>query len=125
MDALGILVHELCHAADNNAHGHDKPFAAMATAVGLVGKPTHTTPGGELSLKLAGIATRLGRYPHSALLPDSGDGKKKQTTRMLKVQCPECGYTVRTTAQWLSTGLPVCPCGETMLAEPPTEDEPQ
>lgn len=122
-DALAILVHELCHASDANKHGHAAEFAELAYAVGLVGKPTETTAGGELAMKLATIATRLGKYPHSALLADSGDGKKKQTTRMVKVWCPECGYTVRTTRQWISTGLPACPCGTWMVTEPATETE--
>jgi hypothetical protein len=120
MDALGVLVHELCHASDGNKHGHDREFAALAYAVGLTGKPTETTCGGELQLKLAGIVKRLGRYPHSALLPDSGDGKKKQGTRMVKVICPEtdtecAGYTVRTTAKWLELGTPACPQGHEMV----------
>lgn len=123
MDALGILVHELCHAADANKNGHAKPFADLAYAVGLVGKPTETTVGGELQMKLAGIAKRLGKYPHSALLPDMGDGKKKQTTRMVKVECPDCGYVVRTTSKWIAVGLPECPCGARMVAEAPDDDD--
>lgn len=39
---------------------------------------------------------------------------KKQSTRMLKVICPGCGYTVRTTQKWIDIGLPTCPCGEEM-----------
>lgn len=30
------------------------------------------------------------------------------------VECPECGYTVRTTARWIAEGLPTCPCGAGM-----------
>jgi hypothetical protein len=38
-------------------------------------------------------------------------------TRLIKVACPQCGYTVRTTRQWIETGLPVCgPC-ETPMEE--------
>jgi hypothetical protein len=37
-----------------------------------------------------------------------------QGTRMLKVECPDCGYTLRTTRKWLDTGLPSCPAGNEM-----------
>ena len=33
----------------------------------------------------------------------------KQTTRMLKCECPACGYTVRTTRKWLDIAVPTCP----------------
>lgn len=37
------------------------------------------------------------------------EAPKKQTTRMLKCECPQCGYTVRTTRKWLDVAVPVCP----------------
>jgi hypothetical protein len=36
---------------------------------------------------------------------------KKQSTRMLKLECDECGYVVRTTQKWINVGVPVCHCG--------------
>lgn len=33
----------------------------------------------------------------------------KQTTRMLKVACGECGYTARVSSKWLEVGPPHCP----------------
>jgi hypothetical protein len=87
-------------------------FRGKATAIGLVGKMTATTVGEELLPKLTAIAERLGDYPHSVLKPS---GKEKvQTTRMLKLECPEDGYIVRTTAKWLDVGYPSCPCGTEM-----------
>ena len=39
------------------------------------------------------------------------EGKRKQSTRMLKCQCGFCGYTIRTTRTWLDEhGPPLCPC---------------
>jgi hypothetical protein len=38
-------------------------------------------------------------------------GMPHQTTRMLKLACGGCGYTVRTTEKWLKTGVPTCHCG--------------
>jgi hypothetical protein len=34
--------------------------------------------------------------------------KVKQSTRMIRCQCPTCGYTLRTTRQWLTKSVPVC-----------------
>lgn len=33
----------------------------------------------------------------------------KQTTRLKKAECSQCGYTVRVTAKWLEFGPPGCP----------------
>jgi hypothetical protein len=40
-----------------------------------------------------------------------------QTTRLRKVSCPECGYTIRMARSWMSVGLPSCPCGSEMRPE--------
>jgi hypothetical protein len=115
---LGVLVHELIHAWDNGESGHKgnvakgTGFRGKATAIGLTGKMTATTVGTELMPKLTAIAEKIGDYPHSPLSPS---GKEKvQTTRMLKLECPEDGYIVRTTAKWLDMGYPICPCGTEM-----------
>ena len=39
----------------------------------------------------------IGKYPHQELT----DSKKKQTTRLIKVACDSCGYTVRISRKWL------------------------
>ncbi|QMP19191.1 hypothetical protein [Pseudomonas phage Persinger] len=33
----------------------------------------------------------------------------KQTTRLKKAECSQCGYTVRVTSKWLEVGPPHCP----------------
>lgn len=41
-------------------------------------------------------------------------------TRLLKVYCPSCGYTVRVTKRWLDKAVPVCPvCHITMTEGTP------
>ena len=102
------LLHEMVHAAVGTECGHKGTFVACAKKLGFT-KPWKSTPAsGELKAQLAGLLP--GDYPHAALdsLPD---GKKKQSTRMVKVVCAECGYTARTTRKWLDdAGAPMCPC---------------
>src|SRR5919109_3178501 len=73
------------------------------------------------------LLPQLGQYPHGAitgsgeiLVPPTEPGDKpvilrhddrpkKQSTRLLKAECPECGYTIRLTKRWAALGLPSCP----------------
>jgi hypothetical protein len=134
---LDILLHELIHAADDCEHGHKGAFAEAATRLGLTGKMTATVASVELAAEMMCLAETLGEYPHGALTAatlmrtkqpvpagpggEGGDGgrissgPKPQGTRMLKLVCPEDGYTVRTTAKWLAVGYPSCPCGAELI----------
>ena len=108
-----VLVHELVHHAVGVEAGHKGPFRTLALAVGLTGPMRATSAGPELERRLHALAEELGPYPHAAL--HGGDGRKKQTTRMLKVACAECGCIVRMTRQWLDeVGAPTCACGGDM-----------
>ncbi|WP_344580493.1 hypothetical protein [Nonomuraea roseoviolacea] len=68
---LDVLLHELCHAADDCRSGHKGPFAEAATALGLVGPMTATKAGEDLALELKHLAAELGEYPHGQLQPNS------------------------------------------------------
>lgn len=107
---LDVLLHELVHAVMPEGEGHGRRFAKAAKALGLEGKPTHTVAGDELKARLAKVVEKLGEIPHSALDPKTL--RKPQTTRMIKAECQECGYVIRTTQKWLDVGLPTCCCGE-------------
>src|SRR5574343_787851 len=118
LTVASILSHELVHACLGPGHGHGPEFKRLAVAIGLVGKMTATAAGPELAAHLATLCQAIGPYPHAELREGpTADRPKKQGTRMLKVECPSCGYTVRTTAKWLSVGLPTCPCGCEMQAD--------
>ena len=43
------------------------------------------------------------------------------TTRLRKIKCESCGYTVRVTRSWMSVGMPVCPCGCSLSPEAPAD----
>jgi hypothetical protein len=116
LDVLGVLVHEVIHAVvqvDTPDAGHRGPFVAAAKGIGLTGPWTATSVGPELLPVLEGISARLGEYPHVKINPSVQ--APVQTTRMLKVQCPVCEYTVRTTQKWLDAGNPSCPDGDEMF----------
>jgi SprT-like family. len=115
-----VLAHELVHATVGAGHGHGKVFRKCAVAIGLTGKMTATvaTPEFEKWIK-ANILKVLGIFPHGKLNTAMAP-TKKQSTRMLKCVCGECGYTARTTAKWLNdVGAPLCPCNsEPMEVKP-------
>jgi hypothetical protein len=123
MRVLDILVHECCHAGAGNECGHKGNFKKLAKAMGLVGKMTATEGGDAFKRDAAPILDELGAYPHAAL--DARVGRKKQTTRMLKCECAECGYTVRISQKWLDdVGAPHCPDhGEMAQGSGKDEDE--
>ncbi|WP_144722226.1 SprT family zinc-dependent metalloprotease [Cellulosimicrobium sp. TH-20] len=114
---LDVLAHELVHVLDENKSGHRGRFAKVAKALGLEGPMTATVAGEALRGDLeALVADDLGAYPHAALTAGAqgADGPKKQTTRMLKLEAPCCGYVARTTRKWIEVGVPSCPCGNLM-----------
>ena len=110
VDVLAILVHELVHAAVGLEHGHKGAFKRVAIALGLEGKMTSTKAGAALTDRLNAIVTKLGAYPHAAL-NTALSGRKKQSTRMIKLTCDDCGWTCRTAQKNVDAGLPICHCG--------------
>lgn len=116
-DVLPVLLHELAHVvAGGSKVSHTGPFVKIVRAVGLEGKPTSTTAGPELLVRLNTMVTDIiGDYPHASLVVPANDSK--QTTRMLKAKCPVCDCVYRITRKWLEEagGTLVCPmpdCGE-------------
>jgi len=101
---LGILAHELCHAATGK--GHRGEFSRMARELNLEGPLNATVVGQDFKATISPMIKRLGDYPHAKLDVSKAT---KQSTRMLKCVCPVCSYTVRTTGKWLAVGLPRCP----------------
>lgn len=111
--AVGILIHELCHATVGNDQGHNNVFKRCAVAVGLKGKMTATTETEELQATIKEWLEVMGEYPHAKL----NANMSKQSTRMYKVECRSvsCGYTMRISSKWLKLAVPECPaCYSTM-----------
>ena len=89
------------------ACGHKGDFVTGMKDIGLTGKPTVAHANPELLVKLEGISDQLGAYPHSRL---DTTGRKKQSTRMIKCQCPDpdCGMVGRFSRGALKNGPPHC-----------------
>lgn len=124
VEVAGVVAHELCHAYLQSAFpeencGHGKKFKKLATALGLTGKMRSTVPGEAFKRFLQPLLATIGEYPHGALgrmMP----ARKVQSTRLKKVYCSSCDYTMRVTQKWIETAIPKCPspdcelCGEEM-----------
>jgi len=122
MGVLDTLVHEGVHAAVGLECGHKGAFKKLATKLGLEGKMTSTHAGEQLLAEIKAWASQLGDYPH-AKLDLTKSPRKKQSTRMIKCECGQCGFTVRTTKKWLDdVGAPHCPKHGEMKVELPDED---
>lgn len=107
-DVCGTLIHELQHAAVGTEHAHKGPFVTLNRQMGFLGKPTSSAEKSpELLAWIEELLVELGPFPHAAMV--LGEKVTKQATYMLKLTCPGCQYSVRTTAKMLAIALPICP----------------
>lgn len=117
-DSIAIvttLIHELIHAIDDCSSGHHGEFIRIARGVGLVPKWTQSNAGDDLTEQIVSLLAEIGLIPTGAIHGGAAaDAPPKQKTRMLKLSCTLCEYTVRTTQKWIDVGLPTCPCGGEM-----------
>ncbi len=131
-EVLGVLVHELLHAALPLDAGHGKLYKEGAAKIGLTGPMRHAMPNALLAGKLEAVAADLGPLPHAKLNIERGrdnrgaiDRPKKQKARLLKAACGAegCGYTVRITAKWVAdVGPPHCPKHGAMALDAPASN---
>lgn len=140
MEIAAILCHELIHAAVGLQEGHKGEFAVMMGKLGLLRPYTMSKPGPKFIAWVQPKLDQLGPIPHAALrfsrvkgtpAPVEGDteeatdesekpssnAKKKQSTRMLKACCEECGYTVRLSKKWALELGAECPAHGKMEVE--------
>jgi len=83
--------------------------------MGFEGKLTATFAGTELLERCAGWEKELGEYPH-AKLDSLKRPVKKQTTRMVKMECKDCGYVARASRKHLEeTGACICQCNKQVM----------
>lgn len=108
-DVLAQVVGALAHALPGAMSPTSQAYAEACADMGLspVGDSWRKViPSEDFSDLFDEVIESLGEYPHAALLAGT---RKVQSTRMLKAQCPKCGYTVRLSGKWAAVGLPLCP----------------
>jgi hypothetical protein len=109
---LDVLAHEMTHAVVGTDAGHRKPFKQCALKIGLQGPMRATTASPEFAVWAEALMQRIGPYP-AGFLTDT----PKQGTRMLKCECPTCGYIARVSQRWLGlAGPPICPTDNVRMA---------
>ena len=114
MEVAGVVAHEVCHAYLQSSFpeedcGHGKKFRRLATSIGLTGKMRSTIPGESFKRFLQPVLDAAGEYPHGALAGAESSKRKVQSTRLKKVHCPSCDYTMRVTQKWIDTAIPKSP----------------
>jgi hypothetical protein len=110
---VAVLMHELAHAIDDCKSGHKAGFVKIAKQIGCIGKPTQMEPPVEVASAIAAVViAKHGEFPHSTLDLSS---RKKQSTRMLKLECNACGAVWRMAAKH-AINVTACPCCQTEMA---------
>lgn len=125
LTAAETLLHELVHAAVGVEEKHGPVFRQVAMALGFLSPMKSTPASDELKDRLNQVIAEVGAYPHAAM---DFTKRKRDGTRLIKAVCPHCGYNVRVTNMWSSTGAPVCPNHLTVMilvgAPPPEPTRP-
>ena len=110
IQVAAILAHELAHVVAGPEAKHGKDVKRIIRPLGLEGKACATVPGEGFKQLIAPIIKTAGDYPHATLAANGTSTRgPKQSTRMIKVHCEECGYTLRATRTWLTIAVPMCP----------------
>lgn len=105
---MDCIAHELIHAVDNLKSGHRNFFARIARKIGLEGPFTATHAGDQLRRSLEEYSALLGDFPHHKMNIDKGH--KKAATRMIKVECSDCGFHFRTSQAQINRMSHVAEC---------------
>jgi predicted RNA-binding Zn-ribbon protein involved in translation (DUF1610 family) len=120
------LTHELIHAAVGLDKGHKGPFARVAVSLGLGGRMTATEAQEAWYTWALPIINELGPMPYGKITGGISSARKKQTTALLKYECPMCGFLARITAKH-TQGLAYlrCPspdCDGELMHDAPSEE---
>ena len=116
-----VLTHELIHAAVGIAEGHGQAFRRVALSLGLGGSMTATVAQAGWYEWAMPIIESLGPLPYAALHGGFNTGRPKQSTSLLKVECPACGWLARVTAKHIDKyshlNCPVPDCSGVLITD--------
>jgi len=108
------LLGQVLHTLPGALTVASRAYRDALTNWGLAIEGQDVSPTADFIEHWQGDIDGLGPYPHAAVTVAT---RKVQSTRMLKLTCPQCGYIVRTTGKWLAQGLPTCHDGAQFVAE--------
>lgn len=118
VEVAAALAHQLCRIAVGQKDSHGHLFRHLAISIGLRGRKTESPPGVLFKELVKPVLDDLGDLPCPEVIPTDKEKKTRQTTRMVKVTCPVCGYVARVSRKWLdSVGPPHCPEHGPMTAD--------
>lgn len=115
LKVIATLMHECVHASVGNEAKHGEKFRECAELIGLEGKMTATYAGSKLESQIEKYVKAHGPYPHAKLNLEMNP-TKKQSTRMIKMECTQCGFICRASlTKILEVGPPLCSCNKKPL----------
>lgn len=104
------LAFQLCRISVGRKDSHGHLFRHLATSIGLKGTKTESPPGLLFKEIAKPLIAKSGPLPGPAIAPKLKNAGTRQTTRLLKVSCKNCGYVARVSRKWLDeVGPPKCP----------------
>ncbi len=104
------IAQQLCSIAAGPKDQFGHLFQHLAISIGLRGKKFETPPGQVFKELFRPIEKTIGSIPESETMTQNYVRSGKQTTRLIKVSCNECGYVARVSRKWIEkVGPPLCP----------------
>lgn len=110
IDVAGAIAFQLCQIATQPKDTHGHLFRHVAISIGLKGRRAEMPPGTLFREMIKPSLKSIGPLPQAEMSLPEKIGSKTQTSRLLKVSCPTCGYVARVSRKWLNDmGPPHCP----------------
>jgi len=104
------IAHQFCLISVGKRDHSGHLFRHVSISIGLKGRKTETKPGTIFKELLKPVLTKVGKLPATSYKMAQTSTPMRQTTRMKKVECPECGYVARVSRKWIDKlGPPHCP----------------
>ncbi len=104
------IAFQLCRISVDGKDEHGHLFRHLAISIGLKGRASEAPAGTLFKEMIQPILDSAGKMPRTDATRTKGTQPREQTTRMIKVTCPKCGYLARVSREWINdVGPPLCP----------------
>lgn len=104
------LAYRMAQIAAGSAADNRRIFRHIAISIGLSGRRVESAPKALFRELVRPVLGAAGPLPPPKATLSSSNSRGKQSSRLLKVSCPQCGYVVRVARKWLvDRGPPHCP----------------